>query len=68
MGASLNIGTDAEVSTDEQALAFGDVEFAQIVRDFVFDARIADPNLFPVSGEVKVEQIAADQSRTRCRP
>src|SRR2546425_4788145 len=63
VGPGLNVGADPEVSADEQAFAFSDVEFAKVVGHPVLQPGIVYPDPPAVAGQGEVGQVAAPQER-----
>ncbi len=47
---SLNVGADAEVSPDKQALALGNVELAVVIGNAIFKTRVVDADFSSVAG------------------
>src|SRR5918994_6329013 len=48
----LHVGSDAEVASEQQALALGDLPLVQVVGDAVLEPRVVDADLAPVAAQV----------------
>lgn len=66
VGSGVNICGDAEARAEEQAFAFCNLELRQIIRYAVRQSRILDCDLTTITGELKSEEVAAQQERSRC--
>lgn len=61
-----NIGNDAEVPSEQQAFAFGDVELTQVVGYPILKSWIVDTYLLTVTGKIKVKQVSAGEGGPGC--
>jgi len=59
------IGHDTEVSAEQQAFAFRDVELAHIVGDMVRESRIIERDVRAICRQLEAEQVAALQEDAR---
>src|SRR2546425_12624310 len=68
VGPGLDVSADPEVPADEQAFAFGDVEFAEVVGHAVLQPGIVDADLAAVCGPGKKKKGAAPPDRPGAPP
>src|SRR6266496_5389240 len=65
VGSSVNVGTDAEVSSKQQGFTLGDVELEHVVGDAIFQSWIIDGDLTAVAGEIEPEQVSSQEGGPR---
>ena len=65
--AGVDVGADAEVAAEEQALALRDLPLADVVRDAILEPRIVHGNLAAVARQLQPEQMSALEERPGAR-